>query len=59
MQVIETKAQDPLTRPPLTRQPRTRGGKGRVASQRAPVWRPQPSGLTRAELRQIVLDTLG
>lgn len=24
-----------------------------------PVWRPQPSGLTRAELRRIVLETLG
>jgi hypothetical protein len=27
--------------------------------QRPTAWRPEPSGLSRAELRQIVLDTLG
>lgn len=26
---------------------------------RNPAWRPQPNGLTRDELRRIVLDTIG
>lgn len=47
--VTETKIQD-------IQRPRTKSG---LKTQRPPVWRPQPSSLTRDELRQIVLDTLG
>lgn len=47
--VTETKIQD-------NHRPRTKSG---FKTQRPAVWRPQPSSLTRDELRQIVLDTLG
>lgn len=49
LNVTDTKTQDSHTR-------RTKSGS---KIQRPPVWRPQPSSLTRDELRQIVLDTLG
>ncbi|WP_375458598.1 hypothetical protein [uncultured Enterovirga sp.] len=36
-----------------------RRAKSGSKAQCPPVWRPEASGLTRDELRQIVLDTLG
>lgn len=52
MQIIETKTRD------LDHHRRRKKG-GQPPAQRPPVWRPEASGLTQAELRQIVLDTLG
>lgn len=47
--VIETK----------TNETHHRRSQSATKTQRPAVWRPQASGLTRDELRQIVLETLG